>query len=494
LEQMQRLSQTQAQRMSQKQIQAMRLLALSSQDMRAEIYRAVEDNPALEIVNDAFIDGRTTGKKTRTLHSDNTRLAVSSHSGAEKSERFQQLLEGEPDVRETLHDHLLFQLALLRLSPAEYALGKKLIDNCDDRGFHILAPESLLDAAQGEDERMLAHMLDCIHHMDPVGVCVTDVSESLLVQARIAGNFPPLALFLLDGHLDLLSPPLPEKIQKKLRAMHAEQNQLSFALPEERDRYSLSTEEIADALTAIKTLNPYPAHGFGQAAAHYVHGDVTVTKEAGRIDADDEARGIIRADDDHVYMVRLVNDAFPSVRIAPDFVSQQQGDRTVRRAVERAEGFLENIAFRQSMILRVCIELVRVQRVFFAAGPGHMQPLSQRTLAERIGVHESTVSRMAHSKYIQCAWGLFPVKYFFSSAVTGAPLAAGAAVATASDISRESVLVVMQDILAAHPAGAKPLSDQKLCDELKKRGISIARRTVAKYRASLAIDSSYRRQ
>ena len=169
--------------------------------------------------------------------------------------------------------------------------------------------------------------------------------------------------------------------------------------------------------------------------------------------------------------------ALPKVRVSAEFDSSKKNSAFAKAAIRQAKSFLESLDFRESAIAQAAGAIVQRQIEFFRKGPGNLLPLRQKDLAAMIGVHESTVSRMASSKYLQCQWGIFPVKYFFTSAV--------------GDISKESVLRQIHEILDKSPQ--KKLSDQKICDALAERGIKIARRTVAKYRAQMNIRPSYSR-
>lgn len=522
-EQQQHTSQLQIQRLSQVQIQTLNLLAMGSQDLRAEIYKAVAENPALEIKKDAMMDEVRMAKKTRALTSDTTRLSSSSRSGEEKTKAFQQMIESKADERETLREHLLFQLDMMGLPQVEYDIGVRLIDNLDERGMHILAPVSLLSDLPFADEKILSKVIGVIQNLDPVGTCCASIEESLFVQAKICGNAPRLALFLLDGHLEMLDSLNTQRIQKKLLAFEKEQSKLVLANKSQNQNdvtscmlfaEDISSEKIDEALAFIRSLNPRPAEHFGVSEIHYVAPDVYITKEVGHIENDDVHKGIIKCDEDSYYKIRLENDAVPEVRVAPDFKAfantvaakdtsvGKKVPSEVVKAIEKAQAFIDSISYRTDTIKLVCCELVRIQHEFFEKGMGHLVPLTRREIAERIGLHESTVSRMADSKYIQCAWGLFAVKYFFTSGVSRVansskldekPLQNSVLAQTDVGVSREAVLAAMKKILASQPPESKKLSDQKLADALAEQGIKIARRTVAKYRSLLDIGSSYDR-
>ena len=188
--------------MGQRQIQSLNLLAMGADDLREEIYAQAEKNPALEIEDDDFESGVKNVRLKTSLASDCLRVGNVSAAGEEKSRAFQEVLESRPDERRTLFDHLMEQLSVLRISPEENALCKKIIGNLDERGFFILAPAALLNPSLGEDAQLLEKCLSIVRGFEPSGICVADTRESLLLQARQKGGANEAVLFLLDGHLE----------------------------------------------------------------------------------------------------------------------------------------------------------------------------------------------------------------------------------------------------------------------------------------------------
>lgn len=471
--QQQRASQVQAQRLSQKQIQSLNLLSMNAEDLRDEILAQVEKNPALEIVSDDFQNGLQSARYKKSPDS-NIRVGSASSSGEEKSDAFQEILESRADERKSLFSHLAEQLNFLSLDEDKKNLCQKLIGNLDSRGFFILAPSSLLDQTKGESPKLLDECLSLIQSFDPPGICVENVEKSLLLQARLKGSAPQAALFLLDGHFDFLDPPQGGKVLEKIQAFVKEQEKLKFGNQDYSFLKSLSVSDAEEALSFIRTLDPFPAREFLQEETRYVSPDIYVERIQGQEFDSKEAVDLknksVCLDEDYFFKVKISDKAIPRLRIASDF-------SFAKSELGQAKIFLESLEYRENTMAKAALAIVQRQAEFFKKGPGHLLPLRQQDLAEEIGVHESTVSRMASSKYLQCQWGLFPIKYFFSSAV--------------SDSSKESVLHQIKKILENN--SGKKMSDQKLSDELLKAGIKVARRTVAKYRAQLNIDSSYTR-
>ena len=232
--------QKQVQKMSQVQIQAVSFLSMSNRDLREEIYKAVENNPALQIVSEP-----------KHLHNtqNKTYSSKSSAAASESSDANQRALEAIENRGETLQQHLMSQLNLIQLSQDEYELSQKLIYNLDSNGCYgsMLAPETLLDKARpAQNAKMLARCIDRIQKMDPVGTCCRTLEESLFVQARIAEDAPPLALFILDGHLELLSPPQPERVLKNLKEYLKQWHSKKFAPKIALDEIDLNEEAAAE--------------------------------------------------------------------------------------------------------------------------------------------------------------------------------------------------------------------------------------------------------
>ena len=450
--QRQKNSQTQSQRMGQWQIQSLNLLSMNAEDLREEIFRQVEKNPALEIVSDNFEDGLKSAH-FKNSPEGNLRLSSASASGEEKSQAFQEILESRADGRKSLYSHLSEQLSALDLSASEKNLCKKIIGNLDTRGFYILSPLSLLDKKAGESPELLDKCLKIVQAFDPPGICVENAEKSLLLQARLDKACPRLALFFLDGHLDFLNPPEGEKILEKIRAFLKERKKLFFDNSDFSDLESASLLNVQEALDFIKGLNPFPASAFGQDEASYVIPDIYVEKGEGPSS----------------FAIRVSGGALPKLRIAKDFFGAKKDSPFAASAVRQAENLLKSLEYRESAMSKAARAIVRRQIEFFKNGPGRLLPLRQKDIAQEIQVHESTVSRMASSKYLQCQWGIFPVSYFFTSSVDGK--------------SMESVVYEIKKILEEN--SGKKISDQKISDALAARGIKVARRTVAKYRGQI---------
>ncbi len=476
--------QIQTMKLSQQQIMAMNLIAMGSLELREEILEKVDENPALEIKEDKFLGN------TNSVHTGKI-----SRAGEEAAEKYQNMLESAPDETETLQEHLLHQLNMINLPENEYRICKKLIENLDENGFYILAPITLLEPEKGDDEKLLKKCIFTVQHFDPEGICCQNVMESLEIQAKLKKNTPKIALYILHGRLEILKPPVAEKVLNKIQKNIEENEKLSFWTPNPDDiqltKKDLSLENVKNSIEFIQKLEPFPAAGFKSTQEHFVQPDVYVAKSE---------------NSDEIQVI-LSNQAIPVLSIAEDFKNEEKSGslseknkKTLKMQLKEAQNFLDTLNFREQVLLNAFKKLAEIQKEFFLKGPGNLVPLTQREFAKMINVHESTVSRMAESKFLRCEWGTFPVKYFFTKALasTKQKLTEGTeekkeSESTVENISTDSVKIEIEKILKAQKPGEKKLSDQKIADILAEKGIKIARRTVSKYRIQLNIASSYER-
>jgi len=464
--------QWQYQKISQLQIRALKFLAMSNSELREEINKAVRENPALEIVKNP------SAKKSKTEnYSESYGSAVD----------LQSVLEAREDTRESLQHHLMHQLNAIKVSDDEYELSQKLIYNLDKNGFYgsTLAPKSLLNKARPiQNEFLLQKCINRIQQMDPVGTCCVSPEESLLIQAKIAGDASEITLFLLDGHLEMLSPPEPEKVTKKIHQYIEEWNSKTFAKKLPFSIKDVTKESVFKSIEYILHLNPRPAADFswenGLIDETKPNVVLQVTLEEGFLDSDDFLNGKIKATNSSYFQVKYASGELPLVQLSSfmDFDKE---------TLEKARQFISNLQFRENTIMLQGCAIVSNQREFFLKGPGHIKPFTRRQLSQILGIHESTVSRMSgkkHSKYIQTSWGLFPASYFFSSGVS--------AVNKGKKVSSEAIKNIMLEILSQ--TDEKTISDNQLCKLLNEKGIEIARRTVSKYRSQLGVANSYSRK
>lgn len=458
--------QGQFQKLSFSQIQALSFLSMTNTELNEAIHKAVSENPALEIVREP----------TGNSYSDYVRS-----SGSFDSDKNQAAIENHESHRESLQAHLMHQLNIMNVSEAEYNLCHRLIYNLDKNGFYgsMLDPETFLSKKDDAGKKLLERCLDIVHSMDPVGVCCKTPEESLFIQAKLSENAPEIALFLLNGHLDMVNPPEPQKILKKLIEYRTNWHKKAFAAEILLDKVELDEEKVSQALKFILSLDPHPAHGYSvDSFTDPVIPDIVlkIEKVDGYLPSDDYSSGLVSCDRECHFQVKYASGNLPEIRLAKDFKVDKEN-------YNKAQLFMYNLGYRESTnVLQGCI-LVHEQKDFFKNGPGHLKPLTRQKVAQKLGVHQSTVSRMSSknsSKYISTQWGLFPVSYFYPSGVESA---------SGEKVSSEVIKTRINQILQENKNSV--ISDSKMAGLLNAEGIKISRRTVAKYRIQAGIKNSY---
>lgn len=440
--------------MSPQLYQSLQLMAMPLLDLKLKIQEELERNPALEMVkekSDLSIDDMNNSRGEEYDYFENSSdPGFTGGYDQNASDSKQKFLEGALSRPESLQEHLMWQLRVQPISPELFEMGEQLIWNLDENGFHLEDPRKLFTEEQQE---LLEEVMPLIQQFDPVGTCTTNYRESLLVQAELSPDAPPHTEELIEQYLELLERKSIHEISKKT---------------------SIPEQDVDHIIEFVKTLTPYPGRLYSNVSTVYVVPDVMVRREEGE------------------FKLYLNDEEIPILGIDPFFSEINNGEkedtkktlRFVKQSVRDARWFINSIAQRNSTLLKITKTILEFQRKFFLYGPKQLAPLTLKDVAAEVSVHETTVSRIVNSKYIQTEWGIFPLKYFFSNQVPG----------TGNNrFSKEAVKEIIKEILAEHASAEKRLSDQKISDQLKKRGVSIARRTVTKYRKELDIDSSYYR-
>ncbi|MBE6353793.1 RNA polymerase factor sigma-54 [Treponema sp.] len=463
----------QQQILSQKQIQSLKILSMSAEDLEKEMYRAAEENPALIIKNFRRSEIRSS--------------SIVSHASEIESDNNIKILESKEDFRESLQHHLMSQLNLIKLSKSEHQLAFQLIHHLDNKGFMVYNSMNFLDKKDPlQNREMLKKVTDIIQHLDPVGTCTKNFEESLLVQAKDKPEPNKMALFILDGHFSFLDPLNIKLICDKLNKFARTQKKL-FALDEKSkafyENFNATEEEVKEAVAFIQKLNPYPGAAYSTEGTNYISADVTITESDEYTAQDDFARGIIK-NDSGCFKIKVGAETEPEIYIDPNLKNKDSKD--IKESIKKAKEFLDSLKYRKSTLLTACCYIVKKQMDFFRYGPGNLHPLSQKDLAKLLNLHEATISRMAGTKYIQCSFGLIPIKQFFTNAVSKNP-------DDKNSLSQDQVMFALKKVIELHRNDIKKPSDQTLTKILNQQGIKIARRTVAKYRAKLNIESSYSR-
>lgn len=449
------LVQQQKLRMNPQLYQSIQLMALPIQDLRFRIQQEIEQNPALEVVEErstvSLEEVDNTPSEEYDYFENTSDPGYTRSYDTEASDSKQQFMEGALSRPESLQDHLLWQLRLQPIPESDFELGELLIHNLDENGFHLEDPHSLVPESRHESLERMAQM---IQGFEPVGTCVSDYRESLLVQARLRDDMPEGADTVIEQHFDLLEREKYREIARKMK---------------------ITEEQVHEALEFIRTLTPFPGRKYSTESPRYVIPDLLVTMKEGQ------------------FVIVLNDEEIPVLGINPFFdqmnnsnSEQKDVNRFVKSSVKDARWFIHSIQQRNQTLLKVARAIVEFQRDFFLRGPKYLVPLTLKDIATTVDVHEATVSRITTSKYVQTEWGIFELKYFFSNSISGAG-------SKGSRYSKAAVKERIREILEEDKGEEKHLSDQRIADLLKQRGITIARRTVAKYRKELDISSSYDR-
>jgi len=436
--------------------QSIQMMALPLYDLRTKIQEEVEKNPALEIVKDpsqtSLEEIKSVSPEEWDYSGDSSDTIYSSSSYRDSVDTKHQFIEGVLTRSESLQEHLMAQLAVQPLDDTRYFIGELIIHNLDENGFHLEDPLTLVDE---EFSGLIPEIIQLIQSFDPKGICALDFKESLLIQAKAVNNTPPLTEDIITDHLQWLKKKDPAEIAKLLGA---------------------DTKEVEEAIQFIKTLNPYPGRLYSSDPPRYVTPDLSVEVENGE------------------FIIILNEEEIPVLGISPffkDTVVKGKGEtprdtrKYMKESLRDARWFMHSIHLRNQTLVKITKIIIEFQRNFFLRGPKYLTPLTLKDVAEEVGVHETTVSRISNAKYIQTEWGIFPLKYFFTNSISGAG-------SKGSRFSKAGVKEIIKEIIEENQTGKK-LSDQKISEILKTKGIGIARRTVAKYRSELNIESSFER-
>jgi RNA polymerase sigma-54 factor len=350
----------------------------------------------------------------------------------------------------SLADHLEEQLRFVTDDPEARRIGAEIIGNLTEDGY--LRAEDIPGIAErsGTTPDEVEKVLAMVHEkFDPPGVGARSVPECLLIQLRRDPNPDEVAIDIIEHHFDDLSRRRYQEIARALK---------------------LPLDRIMESVEWIAGLEPKPGRAFGGAEPRYIVPDVSVVK--------------VGAD----YVVILNEDGIPRLRVNALYRTLLRGSDDARQYVEQklrsAVWLIKSVEQRQRTLRKVTQSIVKFQREFLDKGLPYLRPLALRDVGEDIGMHESTISRVTTNKYVETPQGLFELKFFFHS---------GIASGDGEMVSSLSVKKMIQDLLANEDA-AKPLSDQEVAQILKGRGLTIARRTVAKYREELGILPSHQRR
>ncbi|MDP5150352.1 RNA polymerase factor sigma-54 [Rheinheimera baltica] len=477
--------------------QAIRLLQLSTIELQQEIQEALDANPLLEAEDeyDSFsADPKDTKDNAEHNTADNDSSGDDNHSDdsyepnepdSSDSMTEQNIQEdlpldnnwddlvsaapvsagsgsGEDDMvyqgetSETLQDYLRWQMQLTPFSDTDLAIAQIIIEAIDDNGLLTISCDDILESLGLDDIEAdeVEAVIKRIQLFDPVGVGARSVQECLLVQLRqFAPDTPFLeeARSIIRDHTEFLA---NRDFRSLMRVT------------------KLKEDELKEVMRLIHSLNPRPGADVIREEQQYVVPDVSVIKVKGR------------------WQVELNPDAMPKVRINQQYAAMSRTAKNsadtqfIRSHLQEAKWFLKSLESRNETLLKVANCIVQQQQAFFEHGEEAMKPMVLNDVAEMVGMHESTISRVTTQKYMHTPRGIFELKFFFSSHVS---------TESGGECSSTAIRAFIKKLVAAENP-AKPLSDSKMAEILLEQGINVARRTIAKYRESLYIPPSNQRK
>lgn len=352
----------------------------------------------------------------------------------------------------SLEGHLTWQMRLSNFSEKELTIGEVVIGNLDSRGYLQATGEEMREQLPGTDVAEIEAVVRRIQRLDPVGVAARTVQECLMVQIEALGyDRDPVLVGLVKEHLEDLEKHRYKPLTKK---------------------FKISMEDLKEYLDLIQTLEPMPGALFESGEPQYVSPDVFVYQHG------------------QDFVIVLNEDGFPRLQLNSFYVENIQAKTSTEKdyfqdKVRSAEWLMKSLYQRQRTLYKVMESIVRFQRDFFENGVTKLKPLILKEVAEDIGMHESTVSRITTNKYVATPHGIYELKFFFNSALD---------LDDGTQVGSESVKALIKQLIGDEDP-KHPLSDEQIGEILKQKlEVNIARRTVAKYRTAMNIESSSKRK
>ncbi|OCQ20250.1 RNA polymerase factor sigma-54 [Pseudoalteromonas luteoviolacea] len=479
--------------------QAIRLLQLSTLDLQQEIQEALDSNPLLEVEEneaESFDNGLNKTNEQQSTEKTDSNIDDSIETPSSEYEQdtdtalnketlsdemamdvtWDEYISAAPvsssgpmpedesiyqgKTTESLQEYLMWQLELTPFSATDRLIALSIVEGVDDSGILTVACEDIVESLNVDNDQEpieldeVEAVLKRIQLFDPVGIAARSLQECLIVQLnQFAADTPWLTetKHVIEEYIDLLANRDYRTIMKKTK---------------------LKEPELKEVMTLIHSLNPKPAASIVQEEADYVIPDVSVKKVKGR------------------WVVELNPDSMPKIRVNDHYAAMSRSVKSssdsqfIRSHLQEAKWFIKSLESRNETLLKVTNCIVQQQQAFFEHGPEAMRPMVLNDVAEMVDMHESTISRVTTQKYMHTPRGIYELKYFFSSHVS---------TENGGECSSTAIRALIKKLIAAENS-AKPLSDSKIADVLADQGIKVARRTIAKYRESLAIPPSNQRK
>lgn len=482
--------------------QAIKLLQLSTLELQQEIQEVLESNPLLELeeraqsessseqnnLEEAFSStlNETTTEQVTSDGSEDQKVSIDeistteamekndipeelnidttwedsysagvSNTGAVSSPADDYTYQGE--TTDSIQDHLLWQMELTPFTNTDKTIAIAIIEAVDDAGYLTVSPEDILESVgtEGLELDEVEAVLKRINMFDPIGVAARSIPDCLLIQLnQFSADTPYLkeSKLIINEYIDLLGNRDYRQLMRKTK---------------------LKEEQLREVMRLIQSLNPRPGDAVIKGNDQYVVPDVTVEKKNGR------------------WVVELNSDTAPKLSINKQYAAMSKTMKSstddgqfIRSNLQEAKWFIKSLESRNDTLLKVSNCIVQRQQGFLEHGAEAMRPMVLNDIAEAVDMHESTISRVTTQKYMHTPRGIFELKYFFSSHVS---------TENGGECSSTAIRSLIKKLILAETP-AKPLSDSKMANILAEQGIKVARRTIAKYRESLAIPPSNQRK
>ncbi len=430
-------------------IQAIRILQFNNQELDSFVQDELLENPVLEF------DRKN--EERESLAKLQEKIAEEYEDPGYKqwqysSDREEYSFEQFTSKEETLEDYLLLQLTFSTLKGEDMKIGRYIVEAIDDNGYLTLSCQQIAELFHVPIER-IEHILDVIQTFEPLGVGARDLRECLIIQLAAKGLLDDAVEYIIQNHLEDLGDNKLSKISKTT---------------------GIPVNQIQMVYDMLRTLEPKPGRSFASGDnIKYIIPDVFVEK------INDE------------YVVLNNEGSIPHLMVSPYYTSlskESKNDEELSKYLtdkfNSALWLIKSIEQRKRTIHNVSEAVISHQKDFFDKGPKYLKTLTLKQVADAIGMHESTVSRSVNGKYMQTPRGVFEIKYFFSSGITGQD---------GEGVSSNSIKTMIKEIIDSEDAN-KPYSDQDIVGILSERNIEISRRTVAKYREGMNILSSSKRR
>lgn len=435
------LEQTQKLILTKELKQSLEILQMPTYKLEEVILKESQENPLLEIEKKSEIDWE---KYIQNMASSPSNYREYTPPDEDSKSDYENMVKSQT----SLYEHLKSQVGFLgKISDTQREIIEFIIDSLDEDGY-LKIEDSAIAQRFKEEKSVVEKCITLVQTMEPAGVGARSLEECLLIQLKEQGVGDEVLKSIIKDDLSLIGRKNFKEISKK---------------------YSIKMEAIGEYCKIIKTLEPKPGRKYGAYKNDYVLPDVIVEKIGEEL------------------VVRLNNNSLPTININhfyKNILTNTNDSETkdyIKEKLNSVANLLKNVESRKNTILKVSMEIVSEQKDFFEKGKCYLKPMTLKDIATKLDFHESTISRAVNGKYMLTPFGLFELKYFFNSAPKD------------EDLASTSIKKIIKEIIDSENK-KKPYSDQKLVDILKSKGISISRRTIAKYRDEMQILSSSRRK